>query len=206
MIVPRQKITAEEFTAMRPDLPEGGRWHELHAGVPVLLQAPDDAHGTTVLNLSRALGIWFQQHLGQFVSYACHGPGLLVERDPDTVYVPSLLLFDEGPLFGQVDLQLATLVPSLVIEVASSNDRRRTMRERTLSYMHHGVQMIWVADPFKNEVQVIRRNFPTLALGARQSLDGGNVLPDFEMSIADVFAQPDWWTGKGKPTAEDASE
>ncbi len=48
-------MTAEEFVRRKDDLPEGGRWYELHAGLPVLLTAPDDQHGTVVLNLTREL-------------------------------------------------------------------------------------------------------------------------------------------------------
>ena len=53
-------ITAAEFASQKQDLPESGRWHELHDGQPVLLSAPDDTHGTIVLNLTRALAVWFQ--------------------------------------------------------------------------------------------------------------------------------------------------
>lgn len=195
MIVPRQKMTAAEFAERRVDLPEAGRWHELHAGQPVLLDAPSDAHGTVVLNLSRAVGIWLQDPENIGAGYACHGPGLLVARDPDTLYMPSLLFFTEGPLFGQMDETIASITPQLVVDVASSNDRRREMRDRTLGYLQLGVQVVWVPDPFKKEVLVIRKNAPTLALGTRQSLDGSPVLPGFSISVADVFAQPDWWTG-----------
>ena len=52
-------LTAAEFAALKHELPESGRWHELHDGQTVLLSAPDDVHGTIVLNLSRALGEWF---------------------------------------------------------------------------------------------------------------------------------------------------
>lgn len=196
MIAPRQKLTAEEFAQRRNELPEGGRWYELHAGEPVLLESPDDAHGTVVLNLSRALGNWLQTSGGGIsAGYACHGPGLHVASEPDTVYIPSLLYFDQGPPFGQLDLVIATLVPRLVIDVASSNDRRRGMRDRTLAYLKLGVEAIWVPDPFKLEVQVIRRRGPTMALGMRQSLEGGSVLADFQMPVSEVFAQPEWWTG-----------
>jgi Uma2 family endonuclease len=203
MIAPRQTMTAAEFAAIRPELPEAGRWHELHAGAPVLLEAPDDAHGTTVLNISRALGRWFQSHRGQFMGYACHGPGLVVASDPDTVYVPSMLFFDERPLFGQTDLTIATLIPRLVVDVASSNDRRKEMRNRTLGYINLGVETVWIPDPFKNEVQVIRRNAPTQALGIRQTLSDVDLLPEFQLAIADVFAQPEWWTGKKTSPPQD---
>ncbi|MBL8818907.1 MAG: Uma2 family endonuclease [Planctomyces sp.] len=187
-------MTAEEFVQHRDDLPEGGRWHELHSGRPVLLTEPDDQHGTIVLNLSRAIAEWLAAHRGQRSGYACHEVGLHVGRSPDTVYVPAISFFDSGPLFGQTDNIIATEVPRLVVDVASSNDRRRDMRDRTQAYFSLGVDMIWIPDPFKKEVQVLQRKSQTLALGTWQFLEGSAVLPGFRMEVRQVFAQPKWWT------------
>ncbi len=187
------RLTAAEFAATKLDLPEGGRWHELHAGNAVLMQAPDDVHGTIVLNLSRALAAWFRQRPEQSVGYACHDVGVHVENEPDTVYFPAISYFDSGTQFEQADNVIASRVPRLVVEVASANDRRQELRPRTLAYMKAGVEVVWVPDPSKREIQVIRKAAHTLALGQRQVLEGGSVLPGFEVSVAGVFAQPDWW-------------
>lgn len=187
-------MTAEEFVRRKDDLPEGGRWYELHAGLPVLLTAPDDQHGTVVLNLTRELARWLAPNRMQCSGYACHELGLLVSKSPDTVYVPAISYFESSPLFGQTDLVVATEVPRLVVDVASSNDRRREMRERTLSYFELGVELIWIPDPFKKEVQVLKRRAHTQALGVRQFLEGDSVLPGFRVEVGTLFAQPDWWT------------
>ncbi len=186
-------MTADEFLVTRDTLPEGGRWHELHAGRPVLLEAPNDEHGTVVLNLSRALAEWFSSQSPKHGGYAAHDVGLLVETAPDTVLMPSISYFDEGDRFGQSDRIIADLLPRLVVDIASSNDRRRLMRERTLMFLKHGVQCVWIPDPFKREVQVLQHGSHTQSLGERQTLGGGKVLPGFEMSVTAVFAQPDWW-------------
>lgn len=188
-------MTAEDFAERKLDLPEGGRWHELHLGKPVPLSAPDDAHGVVVLNLTRAIAEWLRTVQLQHACYAVHDVGLHVQRDPDTVIVPSISVFTAGPPFAQSDLAVATAVPSLVVDVASSNDRRKHMRLRTTACFALGVDTIWVPDPFKKEVQVIRRGSPTLALGKWQTLDGGTVLPGFRLLVEDVFKQPGWWTG-----------
>jgi len=189
-------ITAAEFAVTRQDLPEAGRWHELHDGMPVLLSAPDDVHGTIVLNLSKALALWFQTQPVTTRGYACPGIGMHVKANPDTVYVPALSIFQGGIPFSQFDADLATEVPRVVIDVASSNDRRADMRLRTTAYLKHGIEMIWIPDPFKKEVQVIRRNAHTLALGKWQTLDGSTVLPGFRIDVEQVFAQPKWWNGE----------
>lgn len=186
-------MTAGEFTETRHTFPEGGRWHELHSGRPVLLESPNDEHGTIVLNLSRAVARWLSDQTSEFSGYAAHDVGMLVETAPDTVLMPPISYFDQGQRFGQSDLTIATLVPRLVVEIASSNDRRQLMRERTLMFLNHGVECVWIADPFKREVQVLNRGEHTLVLSDQKIVKGGDQLPGFEVSIAELFAQPDWW-------------
>lgn len=188
-------LTASEFAVQKPELPEAGRWHELHEGRLALLSAPDDHHGTVVLNISRALATWFQTQKTRVRGYACPELGIHVSSDPDTVYVPALSIFFDGTPFSQFDRAVASEVPKLVIDVASSNDRRSEMRRRTTAYLQHGVEVIWIPDPFKKEVQVIRRAAHTLAPGKWQMLEGGSVLPGFQLPVEHVFAEPGWWNG-----------
>jgi len=185
-----------EFEASRPDLPEAGRWHELHEGRLALLSAPEEIHGTIVLNLSRLLAVWLQSRPPGLRGYACHGLGLHVERDPDTVYFPAISLFLGNSSFLQADRIVASAVPDLVIDIASTNDRRSEMRRRTTAYLQLGIRSIWVPDPFKKEVQVIQRGAHTLALGNWQTLDGSSLLPGFSIPVEQLFAQPKWWDGR----------
>ncbi|MFY9252260.1 MAG: Uma2 family endonuclease [Fuerstiella sp.] len=188
------QMTAEEFAATKHELPDGGRWHELHEGRPVIMQAPDDHHGTTVLNLSRAMAAWFQENAEQKVGYGCHEIGLKVGSDPDTVYVPAISYFSTGQQFEETDNIIASQIPRLVVEVVSANDRRSDIRFRTLAYAAMGVHTIWVTDPVKKEVQVIRKGGHTLALADWQHLEGDDALPGFRIKISDMFLQPRWWT------------
>ncbi len=193
---PLERFTAAQFEQARPDLPEAGRWHELHDGQPTLLSTPEEIHGTIVLNISRMLALWLQSRPVGQRGYACHSLGLLVRQDPDTVYFPAISMFLTNTSFLQADRVIASEVPALVIDIASSNDRRRDMRLRTTSYLQLGVRNVWVPDPFKKEVQVIRRGGQTLALGNWQSLDGADVLPGFTAAVEQIFAQPKWWDGR----------
>ncbi len=186
-------LTAEEFAHTKHELPEGGRWHELHEGRPVVMDPPDDNHGNAVLNLSRALAVWLAGQQQRKVGYACHEIGLHVNQEPCTVLCPSICYFDSGDQFGETDNAIAATVPKLVIDIASANDRRQDMRRRTLAYLKLGVKTIWVPDTEKREIQVISNGNDTLALADWQALEGGQELPSFSIKVKDVFAQPDWW-------------
>ncbi|APZ93550.1 Uma2 family endonuclease [Fuerstiella marisgermanici] len=190
------RMTAEEFARRKNELPDGGRWHELHEGQPVVMEAPDDSHGNAVLNLSRALAEWFKARTEQSVGYACHEIGLKVASEPDTVLCPAISFFDSGQQFEETEKMVADQLPKLVIDIASANDRRQEMRRRTLFYMDAGVKTVWVPDPMKKEVQVIGRGNHTLSLGEWQTLDGGESLVDFRLKVSDIFVQPEWWTGR----------
>lgn len=190
-MVASSQMTAAEFAATKHELPEAGRWHELHEGNPVVMEPPDDAHGTTVLNLSRALADWMKGRDVDEIGYACHEIGIGVSDD--TVYCPALSFFNSGPRFEQSDQVMATLTPALIVEVASSNDRRQDIRRRTLAYSGIGVATIWVVDPQKKEIQVLNSGAHTLCLAEWQQLDGSPLLPDFAISVKDLFAQPGWW-------------
>jgi len=192
-MIANSRMTAEEFAKSKPELPEAGRWHELHEGRPVVMQPPDDSHGTAVFNLTRALAEWFQSRQEQKIGYACHEIGLHVSRDPDTVYCPAICFFSTGQQFSQTDNAVASEVPALVVDVASANDRRSEMRRRTLGYLALGVETVWVPDPSKKEIQVIDQNQQTVALGQWQTLEGSTVLPSFSIAVKQVFAQPKWW-------------
>jgi Uma2 family endonuclease len=185
-------LTAERFAETKFDLPEGGRWVELVAGEVVHLHPPDDAHGTTVLNLSKALAEFAQESQ---VGYACFELGLIVTRDPDTVRCPAVSYFLEGERFAMADATVTDARPALVVEIASTNDRRRDMRYRVEQYMRWGVDAIWVADPTERQVHVSQKNRPTQRLAGHETLLGHPVLSGFSIQVGDLFAEPDWWRG-----------
>ena len=176
-------LSAQDFAELKYSLPEAGRWHELHDGQTVLLSAPDDIHGTIVLNLSRALAEWFRKQPRQARGYACHDLGLHVHSEPDTVYVPAMSIFREGKPFGQFDNVIATEIPRIVIDVASSHDRRRDMRLRTTAYMKYGVECVWVINP------ETRRSFIHTTEGSHEVKDGilRNPAGDLAVPLSAIF-------------------
>ena len=185
-------LTGEQFVERKLDLPEGGRWHELVAGKVVQLQPPDVAHGTTLLNFSKALADYLQR---QPDGYACFELGLIVGRDPDTVRCPAVSFFVEGDKFAESDKTVTDSRPALVVEIASTNDRRRTMRQRVDEYLAWGVQLVWVADPNEKQFHIFQPGRPGKKLGEDQSLLGQPVINGFEIRVGDLFLEPEWWTG-----------
>lgn len=186
-------LTAEQFAAMKFDLPDGGRWTELVRGRIVHLQPPDEGHGNVVYNLSRALSVYFGPHQPT-PGYACFELGLRVARDPDTVRCPAACCFIGAERFAEADKIVTDVRPSLVAEIASTNDRRRSLPERVTEYRAWGVELLWIIDPIGRQVQVEPHGQEAVTLTADQFLSGGSVLPGFSLTVARLFAAPDWWT------------
>ncbi|MHC4875013.1 MAG: Uma2 family endonuclease [Planctomycetota bacterium] len=194
-------MTAEQFAEEKFDLADGGRWAELIAGEPVVLEPPTSEHGTVVMNLTRALAAYVEQTR---VGYACFELGVVVQRNPDTVLGPAISYFLTGNRWAETDNVVTESSPALVVEVPSTTDRRRSMQERIAAYQAHGVSLIWVVDLQQKHVAVHSRQEATVVLQSEHSLtsvpgwrddSGSQLLTGFTLPLADIFAEPDWWTG-----------
>lgn len=184
-------MTAEQFVAQRDDLPDGGRWTELVAGKAVTLSPPTIEHGTAVLNLGKALAEYSQREQG---GYACFELGLVIARNPDTVLFPAVSFFT-GPMFGESDKVVTETRPMLVVEVASTNDRRRGMDERVARWMDWGVKLAWILDPQEKRVHVIDKTRAPQHLAEHQTLFGGLAMSGFKVNVGDIFKEPGWARG-----------
>lgn len=181
-------MTVEQFLDQRSEMPEGGQWAELHAGVPVFLEPPDVDHGTVVLNLSKALATYF--HLVA-AGYACFDHGLHVEQQPDTVLFPAVSLYLTGPRFAELDNPVTTNVPALVVEILSTPDRRQGIELRIGRLLEWGVPGVWTIDLKAKTVQQWDRHGERW-LGSADVIENIAALPGFRVPVMELFAVPEW--------------
>jgi Uma2 family endonuclease len=186
-------MTAAEFAARRHELPDGGRWMELVAGETHGLHPPDDKHGDVVLNLSKAIAGALRPTDAAYVNFEV---GVLTARNPDTVRFPAMSIFTSGDRFAGIDAVYVTEIPALVVEIVSTNDRRRSIAERVYEYHHAGVSTVWVADPQGGAVTVLRRNAPSVTFRGEERLSDFSLLPRFEVETKNLFVVPGWWQEK----------
>jgi Uma2 family endonuclease len=193
----RGLLTAEQFAECKFDLPDGGRWVELVAGDTVSLQPPEASQGAAVLNVSKALAECLGESNG---GYACYELGLIVARQPDTVRCPPVSVFTGGPLFAESDKVVTDARPSLAIEIASTPDRMREARRRVKELLDWGVVVVWLLEP-QDESVIVFHDGRTLCQLSREDVLDSEALPAisclsaFRLSVAEVFAAPDWWSG-----------
>jgi Uma2 family endonuclease len=189
-------LTSDEFLDQRFELPEAGQWAELEAGEIVLLQPPDLDHGTTVLNLSKAFSQWAHRaSAAASTAYPCFDLGLRLRRNPDTVRFPAICVFDEGPRFSEADKVMTDNAPSLVVELLSSAERRAALATRVDDYFRCGVRVVWGIDPQGRTVSLLHTSRGPAYLAETDVLESPDILAGFSISVAELFAEPAWWTG-----------
>lgn len=182
MDVATRLLTAEEFAKLPDD-----EWvSELVRGRVVDMPPPGFPHGDIHLELAaRLLEFVKARHLGKVVV----GSGVILERDPDTVRAPDISVFlqrDGAAAFPPEGY--TERLPELAVEIVSPSDRRPTVRRKAESYIAAGVALMWLVDPRDRTVRVYAAGVEPRVLGADDVIDGGDVLPDFSLPVADIFA------------------
>jgi Uma2 family endonuclease len=79
------------------------------------------------------------------------------------------------------------LAPDLALEVLSPTNTDEETRIKVSNYLAAGT-VVWLVDPGKR-VEVYRPAQPLLILGVGDTLDGGDVLPGFKLSVSDILAK-----------------
>jgi Uma2 family endonuclease len=83
----------------------------------------------------------------------------------------------------------AILVPDLVVEVVSANDRFSEINEKVRVYEDDKVGLIWIIDPAKKTVDVYEDGKRT-ALSEKDTLTGGKILPELRVNLKEFFTLP----------------
>ncbi|MDB5311991.1 MAG: hypothetical protein JWO38_6193 [Gemmataceae bacterium] len=182
------KMTVEEFFewANRPE--NEGKRFELEAGEVMEMPSPGELHGFICWLTSMLLGNYlFRRGAG----YACtNDTGLIVQRGPDTVRGPDLMVFLESRNPEDMSRTFCDRVPALVVEVFSPSDRPGRLNRRIDQYHRRGVPLVWVIYPEERTVNVYRPNEFPKVLDETDELTGNGVLPDFRCPVRDLFALP----------------
>jgi Uma2 family endonuclease len=85
-------------------------------------------------------------------------------------------------------IQVPNLVPDLAVEVLSPSNTEREMEGKRQNYFDNGTQLVWEVDPETRTVEVFTAVDQSVVLTEEQTLDGGTVLPGFQLPIRDSFA------------------
>ena len=111
-------------------------------------------------------------------------PGLV--RIPDVAFVSR-----ERLPGGRVPEEpIPSIAPDLAVEVLSESNTKREMARKCNEYFDAGVRLVWIVDPKTSTVAVFTGPEEFKVLNQDQTLDGGEVLPGFTLSLRELFADP----------------
>lgn len=175
-------MSVEEFLA----LPDDGCQYELVQGELIEMPGSGFEHSDIGLGLGAELRAFVRKHsLGRVTG---SDGAYVLNREKRTVLVPdaAFVRADRLPPPGERSGVLE-LVPDLVIEVASPNDSANMISEKVREYLDAGVQLVWVVFPKRRMVQIYTPDRSSHLLYEDDVLDGGDVLPGFEMRVGAIF-------------------
>lgn len=110
-------------------------------------------------------------------------PGLV--RIPDVAFL-SISKFPKGRFPKGA---IAPFGPDLAVEVLSESNTKKEMDEKLRDYFAHGTRLVWYVDPEERTIDVFTSITTIRRLSEKDKLDGGDLLPGFELDIRELFAE-----------------
>jgi Uma2 family endonuclease len=176
-------ITADELLVM----PDDGVRYELVKGE--LIRKPLRRHINGRVSISVAAPLF--QHVSANnlgIVYAA-GTGFLIHQNPDTVRAPDVAFVQQQRVepIGGVDGYWVG-APDLVVEVVSPVDSVGDLKDKVGEWIEAGSRLVWVVSLKMHTVTVYRSLTEIEVLTENDTLDGGDVVPGFQITVAEIFA------------------
>jgi Uma2 family endonuclease len=109
-------------------------------------------------------------------------------RSPDVSFVRR----DQRPGGRLLVRGYAEIAPALAVEIFSPGNTAGEMKQKRRDFFAAGTELFWIVYPERREIEVFTApEAPCAVLGLADTLDGGAVLPEFTLPVAELFAAVD---------------
>jgi len=105
-------------------------------------------------------------------------------RSPDAAWV---ILERWNQLTPEQQKRFPPICPDFVIELRSESDALEPLQQKMQEYISSGVQLGWLINPQKRQVEIYRVNQDRQILENPKQLSGENVLPDFVFNLSTLW-------------------
>lgn len=171
-------MTAEELLKM----PDDGYRHELIKGELLTMSPSGYEHGRVAGNLTILLG---QYVAANGMGDVCGAEtGFKLESDPDTVRAPDIAFVPKEQV-GVRSSGFGSGAPHLAVEVLSPDDRKTKVEQKTLQWLATGAQSVWLVNPKKKTVEVVRADSRWLLHEDDELVD--DTVPGFRVAVSKIF-------------------
>ena len=175
-------MSAEELFELPPD----NLRHELVRGEHITMPPTGDLHGARTGRITLRVGDFVDKNdLGMFFGAET---GFILARRPDTVRAPDFAYLSKARLAKQgLTGKFYPGAPDLAVEVLSPSDTASEVLEKIDEWLGAGTRLVWVVDPEKKTVTVYAPKRQPQTLRINDQLPGEDVLPGFQLSVAEIF-------------------
>jgi Uma2 family endonuclease len=190
MVMERQVISAEGFFDVVDSPGYEDRSLELVEGEIIEMPKPGGLHGQITFLLSLKIGIHVVENGLGIVTAA--DTGFVLERNPDgrdTVRALDIAFLSSASAPAVLPDQLVDVTPDLAVEVISPSNKVADMQRKIRQLLTAGTTLVWIVYPETRTVEVHTRSGAT-TLEDDDNLNGGDVLPGFEIAIREIFPAP----------------
>jgi Uma2 family endonuclease len=165
-------------------LPEDGYVYELWKGALIRMSPGKIRHGGDTGQLAIKLGAYLDAHpLGRL--YVAE-PGFRV-GPANSVIAPDLAFIHNERLSLFSPDEFGPVSPDLAVEVISPGNTGVKIKDKVAAYLDGGARLVWVLNARRVQVRVHRADGTTSLLGAGDQLSGEDLLPDFLVSVRELF-------------------
>ena len=178
-------MTADELLRMSND----GFRYELIEGRLKKMSPAGSEHGAIIGRLTKRLAhIIEENQLG--VVFGAE-TGFRLAQDPDTVLAPDIA-FIQSSRIPAAGLPKAFWpgTPDLAVEVLSPSDSAKEAEQKVNDWLDHGCSMVWVVSPKQKTITVYCSKTDITILSENETLDGRDVVPEFQCSVQEIFTIP----------------
>jgi len=176
-------MTAEELFDYRHEPYQ----HELVDGILFEMEPPGAEHGIVAMRIGMLLAAHVNAH---DLGLAFAGEiGFLLRSNPDTVRAPDAGFISQARIeaAGGIPKGYWPGPPDLAVEVVSPDDRRSKVEGKALDWLASGTRAVVVLDPPLRTATVYRARDDIRVLTADETLDLGDVVPDWSARVGDLF-------------------
>lgn len=174
-------VTADDLLTLET----AGKSTELVRGRLIVREPPSTYHGRVQGTLHVLVGSYVRAHaLGAVFG---QDTGFKIASDPDTVRAPDLAFVDRARVAQIARRGYAALVPDLVAEILSPEDRPGEVLTKVGEWLEAGVRLAWVIDPDRRVASVYRDDGSVMTVSSDGDVDGEAVLSGFSFRLSELF-------------------
>jgi Uma2 family endonuclease len=142
-----------------------------------------------------SLALWLSHHLRTYLNTnnlgELAGADATLRLAPGLVRLPDIafILWENAP-DADDETPIPDLAPDLAVEVISPSNTPKEMARKRREYFTAGTRLVWEVYPKSRTVHVYTSPAKPRTLKIGDTLDGGDLLPGFELPLKVLFGRP----------------